>query len=274
MVNIQGNNNNINNPQNRGYNQPLKTPDQLFGTQQNIGTNISNDKTAFSNVNRGIPNSGLKNPNILFNNTTNQGLTNPTQLASSSYTQNTSNTNNTINSNQSFTSIFEQEEKKGFFGSMGSFASNLWSGAKNSVQDVFSILGIGSSKDMTWPVDNKKLSSSYGYRTHPILGGVKFHKGIDIGAKAGSPIYAAKSGVVTHAGYDKGYGNYIVVDHGNGLTTRYAHASKLYVQEGQRISQGQSIAAVGSTGLSTGPHIHFEVRLNGNAENPMRYLSK
>ena len=124
-----------------------------------------------------------------------------------------------------------------------------------------------------WPCpSSSRITSPYGYR---ILFGVRdFHTGIDIGAVHGSNICAAESGTVILAnyGWNGGYGNYIIINHGNGITTRYAHASQLYVTAGQSVSRGQVIAAVGTTGNSTGPHLHFEVRTNGSHTNPLNYL--
>ena len=124
-----------------------------------------------------------------------------------------------------------------------------------------------------WPCpSSSRITSPYGYR---ILFGVRdFHTGIDIGATMGSNIVAAESGTVILAnyGWNGGYGNYIIINHGNGITTRYAHASQLYVSAGQTVTKGQTIAAVGTTGNSTGPHLHFEVRENGAHTNPLNYL--
>ncbi len=100
----------------------------------------------------------------------------------------------------------------------------------------------------------------------------KQHKGLDIGASTGTPIKAAASGTVTKAGRTSDYGNIVVISHGNGIETYYAHCSKLYVTVGQKVSQGEQIAAVGSTGRSTGPHLHLEIRVNGVAQNPQNYL--
>lgn len=124
-----------------------------------------------------------------------------------------------------------------------------------------------------WPCpSSSRITSPYGYR---VLFGVRdFHTGVDIGATTGSNIVAAESGTVILAnyGWNGGYGNYIILSHGNGITTRYAHASQLYVTAGQTVSKGQVIAAVGTTGNSTGPHLHFEVRVNGSHTNPLNYL--
>ena len=98
------------------------------------------------------------------------------------------------------------------------------------------------------------------------------HPGIDIGVGMGTPIHAAASGRVISASYSGGYGNLVVIDHGNGLATAYAHQSSMAVSPGQQVSQGQVIGYVGSTGFSTGPHLHFEVRVNGSPVDPMGYL--
>lgn len=126
-----------------------------------------------------------------------------------------------------------------------------------------------------WPVPSSHtITSNYGYRIHPISGTKKLHAGIDIGAPGGSNIVAADAGtvVLSSFGYNGGYGNYVIISHGNGITTRYAHCSNLFVSTGESVSKGQVIAAVGSTGASTGNHCHFEVRINGGSKNPLNYL--
>jgi len=131
--------------------------------------------------------------------------------------------------------------------------------------------GGGGTGSLIWPVSGP-VTSSFGWRIHPILGYRKFHTGIDIGAGYGAPIHAADSGTVIYATWMSGYGNVIIIDHGRGISTLYAHQSSLAVGNGARVSRGQTIGYVGSTGFSTGPHLHFEVRLNGNPVDPMAYL--
>lgn len=121
-------------------------------------------------------------------------------------------------------------------------------------------------------VHGTRISSYYGYRIHPITGKRRFHEGIDIAAPHGNPVYAYTDGVVVEAGWNGGYGNNIVIDHGGGLKTRYAHLSRIYVRVGQRVRVEEKIGAVGSTGNSTGPHLHFEVIKNGRTTNPLNYL--
>ena len=128
-----------------------------------------------------------------------------------------------------------------------------------------------------WPLPQtwNYISYKYGYRTIDELGyHNKFHYGIDIPAYRGVDILASKAGKVLIAKYHSSYGNYVIIDHGNGFQTLYAHASKLYVKAGQYVEQGQAIAAVGSTGTSTGNHLHFEVRVNGDKRDPLDYLIK
>lgn len=117
-------------------------------------------------------------------------------------------------------------------------------------------------------------SSSFGWRLDPFTGQTAMHEGIDFIAETGTPVLAAAAGIVRTAEFHPQYGNMVEIDHGDSLTTRYAHASALSVQPGEFVKRGQKIAAVGSTGRSTGPHMHFEVRINGAAVNPMRFLER
>lgn len=124
-----------------------------------------------------------------------------------------------------------------------------------------------------WPAPSyTRISDDYGNRIHPTLGVPQFHNGVDMAAPNGSPILAAASGTVVAATYNSSMGNYIMINHGNGLYTIYMHASALYVSAGQTVTRGQKIGAVGSTGRSTGPHLHFSVRQNGSYVNPWNFL--
>lgn len=126
-----------------------------------------------------------------------------------------------------------------------------------------------------WPAPSyTRVSSDYGWRIHPTLGVEKFHNGIDLAAPGGSPILAAYDGEVIASGYNSSMGNYIMINHGGGLITIYMHASALYVSKGTMVARGEKIAAVGTTGRSTGNHLHFGVRLNGDYVSPWNYLSQ
>ncbi|TMH69375.1 MAG: M23 family peptidase [Betaproteobacteria bacterium] len=122
------------------------------------------------------------------------------------------------------------------------------------------------------PIVDSWFSSNFGYRIDPFTGQNAFHEGVDFPAEAGTPIIAAASGKVVFADVHPEYGKLVEIEHGNGLVTRYAHASLLLVRPGDLVMAGQRIASVGSTGRSTGPHLHFEIRLKGVAQNPARFL--
>jgi murein DD-endopeptidase MepM/ murein hydrolase activator NlpD len=122
------------------------------------------------------------------------------------------------------------------------------------------------------PVKHGWLSSYFGMRTDPFTGRRAFHSGLDFAGKMGSDVMAVAAGVVTYAGKRSGYGNLVEINHGNGYSTRYGHNSKILVSVGQTVKKGQIIAKMGSTGRSTGPHVHFEVLINGHAVNPKRYI--
>ena len=127
--------------------------------------------------------------------------------------------------------------------------------------------------EFCWPAPSYvRISSPYGYRIHPIFGVKKFHSGVDLAAPGGSNILAATDGTVKMAGWNGGYGNCVVVDHGGGVSTLYGHASRLLVSKGQKVTRGQVIAKVGTTGNSTGNHLHFEVLINGKTTDPMPYI--
>lgn len=140
------------------------------------------------------------------------------------------------------------------------------------------IQGSGSSGsgsydgELFWPT-NGPIVSGFGYRTHPVYGTTRFHAGVDIDGACGQPIFAGEVGTVLSAGYNGGYGNATVIDHGGGLSTLYAHQSSIGVSSGQKVSRGQQVGLVGTTGLSTGCHLHFEVRINGEPVDPVPYLT-
>lgn len=128
-----------------------------------------------------------------------------------------------------------------------------------------------SSGSMLWPISGP-ITSEYGWRTHPIFGTAKFHSGLDIGGDYGELVLAADGGVVIYAGWVSGYGNTVIIDHGGGLSSLYAHNDSLTVSGGEAVAKGQTIAYCGSTGNSTGPHVHFEVRQDGEPVSPYNYL--
>lgn len=139
---------------------------------------------------------------------------------------------------------------------------------RNNPHYVRPFMGTGR---FMWPVAGV-VTSPFGGRMHPILGRIINHHGIDFGAAMGTPIYAPDNGEVIYAGWYGGYGKVVIIDHGGDLTTLYGHTSSFVVDAGSRVRKGQVIAYVGSTGMSTGPHLHFEVRRNGSAVNPMAFL--
>ena len=127
---------------------------------------------------------------------------------------------------------------------------------------------------LAWPVPGyTKITSNYGMRVHPITGQYKLHTGVDISAPIGANFVAANDGIVTKAEYNTAYGNMVVIDHGGGISTLYAHGSEILVTVGQTVKKNEAILKVGSTGYSTGPHAHFEVRINGVVTNPIPYIT-
>lgn len=130
-----------------------------------------------------------------------------------------------------------------------------------------------STSSATGGPTSGQVTSGFGWRVDPFTGGQRFHGGIDIAAATGTPVYATQAGVVMFSGFYGGYGNIVVLNHGNSLYTLYGHNARLLVQAGQPIYRGQVISLVGSTGRSTGPHLHFEVHYNQQYANPLLYLS-
>ncbi len=131
--------------------------------------------------------------------------------------------------------------------------------------------GTGSSTDFIWPASGR-ITSPFGYRTHPVSGSRQFHSGIDIALSRGTPVKATASGLVTTSGWEGALGRTIIIDHGDGYSSLYAHNESLLVRAGSYVAQGQVIALSGNSGVSTGPHLHFEIIKNGDPVNPLNYL--
>jgi murein DD-endopeptidase MepM/ murein hydrolase activator NlpD len=140
------------------------------------------------------------------------------------------------------------------------------------VTGLLALTGLAQAADYAYAPVAGTMTSPFGWRSDPINGGSRFHGGIDIAAPSGSPVYTPQEGVVVYSGNYGGYGNVVVIHHGGGLYTLYGHNSYLMVNYGDRVSRGQVVALVGSTGRSTGPHLHFEVRQGNGYVNPLDYL--
>lgn len=149
------------------------------------------------------------------------------------------------------------------------FAS--WEALEERGQDATTV-SASISVPSIMPLQDARLTSGFGMRTHLVLGGRRSHKGIDLAAPTGTPIYATADGIVDRAEWFSSYGLFIEIEHGAELETRYAHMSRLAVSAGQRVKKGDLIGYVGSTGRSTGPHLHYEVRVSGVAVNPIPYM--
>lgn len=171
---------------------------------------------------------------------------------------------------QKIVALQKEEEEKAK--AAAAAAANQANGAvmTSATASDYSVTKAGNG---VWPAPaSHTITSSYGGRAYPLNGSYNFHLGTDIGASYGTPVISYQSGTVLIASYHWSYGNYVVVDHGNGMSTLYAHMSALTVSAGQMVSEGQQVGQVGSTGSSTGPHLHFEVRINGANVDPAPYL--
>lgn len=138
-------------------------------------------------------------------------------------------------------------------------------------RETWAVASVFKGTPLEWPVLGR-ITSGFGWRIHPISGVRHFHEGLDIAAPIGTPVQAVASGKISFAGYVSGYGRMVTIDHGNGLVTRYAHLSRVSVSQGQTVITGQVIGYVGDSGYATGPHVHFEVRLDGEAKDPRKFL--
>ena len=174
-------------------------------------------------------------------------------------------------SSSALSSLMALQSPENTFGLLREILQGIESRLTDARSDVDRRNALAAATPSIWPAHGW-LSSSVGRRTDPITGGEDFHHGLDISADAGSPIYATADGTVTMARREGAYGNLVVIDHGYGLETRYGHMSKFEVKHGAKVKRGDLIGRVGSTGRATGPHLHYEVRVNGRLLNPLQLL--
>ena len=165
----------------------------------------------------------------------------------------------------------EQQRSQNEYDRLLAISENITAMLRNMESGGGTSSGGGGTGRFMWPCRGE-ITSYFGWRTHPVFGTTKYHSGMDIGVDYGTPIYAADSGTVIYSGWLGGYGYAVMIDHGSGLVTLYGHNQALNVYEGQYVSKGTCIAYAGSTGYSTGPHCHFEVRLHGEVTEPLNYL--
>ena len=186
------------------------------------------------------------------------------------YTQNNVNSKGNFEEKSNFNGLEykekKPEEKAGSIPSKNSKEKN-----QKDIPERNPVNGDEISKYMLWPVSSTNITSGYGYRVHPILKTKKFHRGLDISSPKGTPLKASFTGIVTYASTKGGYGNLIEVERADGIRVRYAHLDKISVSEGDSVKEGQVIGATGSTGLSTGPHLHFEILVNGEPVDPKKW---
>ena len=165
----------------------------------------------------------------------------------------------------------EEQQSQSEYERLLAISENITAMLRNLESGGGSSSGGGGTGRFIWPCRGE-ITSYFGWRTHPIFGTTKYHSGMDIAVDYGTPILAADSGTVIYSGWLGGYGYAVMIDHGSGLVTLYAHNQSLNVYEGQYVTKGTCIAYAGSTGYSTGPHCHFEVRLHGEVTEPLNYL--
>ena len=170
-----------------------------------------------------------------------------------------------------YKALEEERQSQSEYERLLAISENITAMLRNMESGGGSSSGSGGTGRFIWPCRGE-ITSYFGWRTHPIFGTTKYHSGMDIAVDYGTPILAADSGTVIYSGWLGGYGYAVMIDHGSGLVTLYAHNQSLNVYEGQYVTKGTCIAYAGSTGYSTGPHCHFEVRLHGEVTEPLNYL--
>jgi murein DD-endopeptidase MepM/ murein hydrolase activator NlpD len=150
---------------------------------------------------------------------------------------------------------------------------NLTIPTNNKMNQTYRVMSRNNNLHFIWPIQGR-ISSEFGWREHPLTQERDYHRGLDIAVSTGSPVYSAEKGIVTYSGWSKGYGRLIIIQHRNNTKTYYAHNLRLLVKQGDKIRQGKIIALSGNSGVSTGPHLHFEVKVNNQSIDPLKYLNK
>jgi murein DD-endopeptidase MepM/ murein hydrolase activator NlpD len=175
-----------------------------------------------------------------------------------------------VSGDEEFRQLFNSWQSLDRNGQGGNTGSSAFAASSGATLPGF---GAAVAVPSRMPVDAVRQTSNFGMRWHPVLGGHRAHKGVDLSAPTGTPVYATADGVVGRADWFSSYGLYVALEHGGALETRYGHLSRLNVAAGQPVHKGDVIGYVGSTGRSTGPHLHYEVRIAGEAVNPVPYLA-